>query len=304
MTTFAQQAREREIAMLRRKGLGPDGKPLNADGSAADGDGDDGDDGTPLPQLTADQQEIANLRQQLTAANGRAAPAQQSTEEYRQLWETERRARGESEADLTARLKQLQDQLDAAKPGFELSQILTEEEISDIDPVVLAAMTKIATSMVKNAAPKIDVKTATLQVLAERDAQKVVNHRVRVMSDPTRGLHHLAQLAYDPLFIAWSREDDNDVDSVITSLLSANSTEEVDRYANIVAKRITKFRDRSKGAQSTDTRTSLGSHMRREEKPRRNDADVQAVINKAKSLARSSSPTDRAEAKKLLDSLN
>lgn len=299
MATAIEQARQREIETLRRKGLGPDGKPLNAED-----EGEDEGESEGQPQLTAEQLEIAELRQQLAAANGRAAPAQQSTEEYRQLWETERRARGDSETDLTARLKLLQDQIDASKPEFELSQILTQEEINDIDPVVLAAMTKIASSMAKNAAPKVDVKAATLQVLAERDEQRVVNHRARVMSDPTRGLHQLAQLAYDPQFNAWSREDDNDVDSVVTSLLAAKSTEEVDRYANIVAKRITKFHNRSKGTQPTDTRTSLSSHMRREEKPQKTGAEVQALINKAKSLARSSNPSDRAEAKKLLDSLN
>jgi hypothetical protein len=305
MPTFTEQAREREIETLRRKGLDPSGNPLGTSNTGDDGgEGNNDDEGDGDPQPTAEQIEIANLRQQLAAANGRAAPAQQSTEEYRQLWETERRARGETEADLTARLKQLQDQIDAAKPGFDLAQILTPEEISDIDPIVLAAMTKIATSMAKNAAPKIDVEATTLQVLAKRDAQKIVDYRSRVMSDQTRGLHHLAQLAYDPQFIAWSRDSDNDVDSVITSLLSAQSTEEVDRYANIVAKRITKFRERSKEKLPTDTRTSLGSHMRREEKPKKTAADVQAIIDKAKGLARSSSPTNRAEAKKLLDSLN
>jgi hypothetical protein len=309
MPTALELAQQREADKLRRSGLNPDGTPMqqtqpNARDDEDDQDDDDQDDDPAPNRMTAEQQEIADLRRQLAMMQGRVAPAQQGQEEYRQLWEGERQARVNTEAQLRAQLDALQAQIDASKPGLQLDQILTPEEIQDIDPLVLAAMTKVATAVAKTAAPKVDVKTATMQVLAEREAEKVVQHRTKVMSDPTRGLHQLAQLAYDQDFIAWSREDDNDVDSVITSLLKATSTEEVDRYAKIVAKRITKFRERNSDRQPPDTRTALGSHMRRDVNAKKTAAEVTALVNKAKSLARSPRAEDRAEAKRILDSLN
>lgn len=310
MPTALELAQQREADKLRRSGLNPDGTPMQTSstgGAGADQDDDqddDSDDDSSAARVTAEQLEIAQLRQQLSALQGRVAPAQQGQEEYRLLWEGERQARVNTEAQLKAQLDALQSQIEASRPGLQLDQILTPEEIQDIDPLVLAAMTKVATAVAKSNAPKVDVKAATMQVLAERETERVIQHRTKVMSDPTRGLHQLAQLAYDQEFIAWSREDDNDVDSVITSLLKATSTEEVDRYAKIVAKRITKFQERNAERQQTDTRTSLGSHMRRDANAKKTSEEVTALINKAKGLARSSRPEDRAEAKRILDSLN
>ena len=320
MATALEIAKQREEDKLRRAGLGPDGRPLAAgNDNRGGGDNDDDDEEELERQRLQDEEderqrqqaqgggdqaaEIVELRRQLAALQGRVAPAQQTGDEYRRLWEGERQARAQTEAELRTQIEALQRTVEAATPAFSVNSILTAEEIQDIDPLVLSAMTKIAEGIAKNTAPKIDVRASTLQVLDEREKERVVQHRNRVMTDPTRGLHQLGQLAYDPQFLAWSREDDNDVDSVITSLLSATSTEEVDRYAKIVAKRIAKFQSRNK-APPTDARASLSGHMRRSEPSRMTDAERQVKLNEAKNLSRSRNPADRVKAQQILNDLN
>jgi hypothetical protein len=308
MPTILEIAQERERAKLARAGLNPDGTPMGAAPNPNDDDDDDDDNdqqqqrqSSPPDDATA--QEIADLRRQLAAAQGRVAPTQQSLEEYRRLWEGERAARTQRETELTQQIEALRQAQEQRETSQSVEELLTDEEKRDIDPLVLQAMTKIASAMAERRLPKTDVRASTLQVLEEREAQRVQNYRNTVMTDPTRGLHQLSQLAFDPEFIAWSREDDNDVESVVTSLLSSKSTEDVDRYAKIVAKRITKFRNRNKG-QTTDVRTSLGSHMRRGEPQRLTDAEVKRKLDEAKNLSRSPRLADRQKAQQILSELS
>ena len=325
MPTPLEIARDRETRKLRQHGLTPDGKPVNqnpANDPADDDDdaplnlggGDPADDllGDDPPNLGGDpngdggenslQAQVADLQRQLLALQGRVGPAQRSADENRQLAQLEREQRERERAELQARIDALEEQLARKTEPFSLQSVLSEDEIRDIDPLVLSAATKIAEALVKKNIPKVDVRAETLKTLQERETQRVAQYRVKVLSEPTRGLHKLAQLAYDPEFIAWSREDDNDVDSVVASLMAASSTEEIDRYAKIVAKRINAFQTRKK-APPTDARPSLSGHMRRGERPRLTEAEINAKINQAKQLARSRNPADRAKAQAILNDL-
>lgn len=332
MPTALENAKAAEARRLARAGLGPDGKPLNqqpARGVASGGVDDDDDEDDDHTGETDEEreereerereeeeqragggggddlaEEVRQLRQQLAALQGRVAPAQRDNEDFRQLLSTQRQQHEARERELQEQLDALQAKIDEQQNNVSLDSLLTDDEKKDIDPIVLAAMTKIATAAAKRAAPApVDVRATTLTVLNEREQRRVTDYRTAVMSDPTKGLHKLAQLAYDPAFIAWSRKDDNDVDSVVTSLLNAKSTEEVDRYAKLVARRITAFNERDNRRQSADARGSLGGHMRREARPRRTPEQEQELLNKAKNLARSSSPKDRAEAQRILNEL-
>lgn len=317
MPTALELAQQREARKLRQHNLDPDtGRPANDGGDADDdapinlgSDADDDDDllGDDPPARGGGgnlEQELAELRRQLAALTGRVGPAQAQVEEYRGMLRAEQERRERERNDLQAQIQALQEQLEErnASAPLDLESVLSEDERRDIDPLVLNAAVKIAEAMAKRTMPKVNVKAEALSVIQEREAQRVVQYRTKVLTDSTRGLHQLAQLAYDPEFIAWSKEDDNDVDSVVTSLMSAQSTEEIDRYAKIVAKRINAFKNRKK-ATSTDARPSLGGYMRRGERPRLTESEIQDKINEAKQLARSRNPADRKRAEQILNDL-
>lgn len=310
MPTPLEAAKAREARKLAQAGLNPDGSvPGGEGGGGGGGDpGDEGDDGRNFDPAgdrpgggDPTAAEIAELRRQMAALQGRVAPAQRDAEDFKRLWQSEQQARTLERQQLQERIETLEQQNQARQEQLSIDSLLTEEEKRDIDPLVLQAITKIASAAAKSQIPKVDAKASVLEVLEQRERDRVVMHRANVLNDPTRGLHHLAQLAYDPAFIAWSQEDENDVDSVVSSLMNAKSTEEVDRYAKIVSKRIATFR--AKSQQPQDARTNLGQHMRRGEAPRMTQAEMTAKLNEAKQLSRSSSPADRARAKAIFDSL-
>ena len=336
MPTALERAKMQEERRLARAGLNPDGSPMNptqrlsAMAASRDDDDDDDDDrndddddrndddddgrngngdgrnGNGATGSDADdpaelRRQLAKLQADLAAANNRAAPEQQRAQEMRDLWQASERARIEAEQRAQQQIEALQAQLDAQRPAFDIRNVLSEEEISVFDESTLSAIVKISESIAKASVPKIDARSEALKVLEERDAAKVINYRNKVLNDPTRGLHQLSQLAHDPAFQAWSQEDDNDMESVVTSLLNAKSTEEVDRFAKIVAKRITKFKERT--SPPTDTRTSLGNGMRRSGKPRMTEAEVNAKLKEATQLSRSRNPADREKAQRILNDL-
>ena len=314
MPTALERAQEQEARKLARAGLNPDGTPLNPDGApqARDDDDDDDDDaavddanlqGDQLDESDAEslRRTVAKLQADLAAANNRAAPEQRRAAEMQELWQAAERQRIEAERRAQEQIEALQAQLNAQRPAFDVNEILDAEEREQFDDATLRVITKIAEGIAKAHVPKIDARSETLKVLEEREAKKVEDYRKKVLTDPTRGLHQLAQLSYDPAFQAWSQEDDNDMESVVTSLLNARSTEEVDRFAKIVAKRITRFKERN--AKPTDARPSLASGMRRNGGPRLTEGEINAKLKEATSLARSRNPADRAKAQQILNDL-
>ena len=312
MPTAQQIAEQQEARRLRLAGLNEDGTPIG-DAATPSVGGDDDDDDFVVPSSGGDKEEAALLREQvetlrreLAASQGRTAPAQQGMDQYRQLWETERAAREAERSDLNERLALLQQQLDTRNNALSVEELFSEDEQADFDPKLLNAIIKVADKIATARAPKVDVRSETLAVLEQREANKVKNYREKVLTDPARGLHQLGQLAYDPAFIAWSREDDNDMDSVVNSLLIATSTEEVDRYAKIVAKRIARFKDKSKTdptAPPANGRTTLGDHMRRGPKAELTPAEIDTRLAEAKRLARSTNPADRQKAQQIINDL-
>lgn len=316
MPTNREIAEQKQADKFRRAGFKPDGiTPLDA----SDRDDQPGNETDEERQERERQEEedrqggggdgdlrtqVQQLQSQLAALQGRVAPAQRDADSFKQLWQTEKDARAREAQQLQEQIDALQTQLSEREETVDITSFLTDDEKKDIDPVVLSAIEKIAKGIAKQTAPKpVNVRGETLAVLEEREKKAVNDHRSKVMNDPTRGLHQLAQLAYDPAFIAWSKEEDNDVESVVTSLLNAKSTEEVDRYAKIVAKRITSFKTRDKGEPAPNARTSMGQHMRRGEKPQMTEAERSAKFNEAKNLSRSRNPADRQKAQQILNSL-
>lgn len=312
MPTALERATDRSNRKLANHGLNPDGAPIDPANIGNDDEGNEDDEGQGAPLNRARQapagdealrSEINDLRTQLTALNGRVAPSQRDAETYRSLYSAEQTARQTENQNLTNQINALRDQLETRNTSVAVEELLTEDERAAMDPGTLTVITKIADAIAKRHAPKIDARAEAMKVLDERDAQRVTNHRNQVMSDPTRELHKLGQLAYDPEFIKWSQEEDNDVDSVVSSLFAARSTEEIDRYSKIVCKRIAAFRARTKETPPTDPRPSLSSHMRRSEGPKLTSAQRLAREQEAKNLSRSRNPADRARALKILEEL-
>lgn len=322
MPTAEERAKEQEARALARAGLNPDGTPMNPQGGRRanvvdDGDDDDDDDGDdPTGRLLdpprgneGDDDEVAILRQRLAkmeadlaAAHNRAVPEQQRAAEMHDLWQASERERLAQEERFRREREELQAALNARTSAFDINSVLSDEDRERFDGDTINLVAKVAEAMVKTHVPKIDARSEALKVLEERERDKVNNYRKAVLNDPTRGLHQLAQLSYDPAFQAWSNEEDNDMESVVTSLLNAQSTEAVDRFAKIVAKRIKTFKDRNANPNPTDPRRSLEGGMRRAGKPRMTDAEKQAKYAEVRRLSRGNA-ADRAKAQKILDEL-
>ena len=325
MPTIQEVAAQREAEKLRRAGLNPDGSPMTEGappsamrlGNVQIPNEDEGEDltdtGLPehadTPDDTGDDlellgQEVQRVRQELAAANGRAAPSQQQAAEYQQLWAESERLRRQEEQARQEEIAALRQQLEERNNAFDPAELLTEEQRELIDPDLLNTIATLADKIAQRRIPQVDVKAEVLRVQQERMQQEVQDHRQKVLSDPGRGLHKLVEYAYDPKFIAWSEEEDNDINSVVNSLLEAKSTGEVDRYAKMVAKRLAKFADFKAGEkQPTDTRGSLGSHMRRSDSPRMTEAEVKTKLAEAKILSRSRDPKDQAKARQIINDI-
>lgn len=321
MPTAQENAALMEQRRLARAGLGPDGKPLSPAARAAvvatgnedddfevEDEDEDEDQDEDLGGGSEDDRDarIAELQAQLDAVQGRVAPTQQQLADYQRMYGDERAARERERTDRDQRIAELQAQLDERNSQLTVEALIPEEVRSQFDPALLNLIVQTADKIAQARAPKIDARAEALAAIDQREANRVVQHRQRVLTDPARGLHQLGTLAYDPAFIAWSKGEDNDVDSVVNSLLSATSTEEVDRYAKIVAKRLASFHEfkgKKSGGKEPDAARRLNGHMRRGPKAKMTQAEVDAKFNEAKRLSRSNNPDDRKRAQAILNEL-
>jgi len=338
MATAAERAKEREAAILKRqKGkraktpafleeieeLAPDPQDVGIDPDPQDVgiDPDPQDVGIdPDPQADGNLSEIEQLRAELAkqradyeALHGRLSPAQQDLEHYRA---EARKLQQELAAREEARQKEIEElrqQLEAKHDPLDIDDILTAEEKAEFDPTLIKTIAKMADAIAQRRTSRINAKAAALEALEERERQRVEAYRRRVMSDPGKGLHTLASLANDPRFVAWTREDDNDMDSVLNSLLSARSVEDIDRYARIASRRIASYRSQNgKAANRSDSKPAtsradatarLRTGMRRGSDTRGSEREREEQLEQAKHLARSHRAEDRAKAKAILDNL-
>lgn len=295
-------------ARAARKGQ-PTGEVTGESGEPLD-DNDDyhpADDGNQHAVEDERDREIAALRQQLDAANGRAAPAQRQSEEFRRLYDEERRSREHDRNELNRQVAMLQEQLNARQVETSLDELLSPEEREVIDPMQLDIIKKVASAVVNTAAPKVDVQAETAKYLQKREAEKIQRYREDLLTDPRKGLTTLAALAEDPKFISWTSEEGNeDFDPLVRSMLTATTESEIDRYAKAVAKRVAKYNESRNtthtGTRSTDARTSLNRAMQRRPRQLSND-EMGDKLAQAKQLARSRNPADRKKAQDILNSI-
>ena len=295
-------------ARAARKGQ-PTGEVTGESGELLD-DNDDyhpADNGNQHAVEDERDREIAALRQQLDAANGRAAPAQRQSEEFRRLYDEERRSREHDRNELNRQVAMLQEQLNARRVETSLDELLSPEEREVIDPMQLEIIKKVASAVVNTAAPKVDVQAETAKYLQKREAEKIQRYREDLLTDPRKGLTTLAALAEDPKFISWTSEEGNeDFDPLVRSMLTATTESEIDRYAKAVAKRVAKYNESRNtthtGTRSTDARTSLNRAMQRRPRQLSND-EMGDKLAQAKQLARSRNPADRKKAQDILNSI-
>lgn len=330
MATAAELAAQRHEDRLRRSGLDADGNPVDTDdrpdtenddrlsqddppaGEADDGAGDDDDD---RQQEDRPDDEVARLRQELQetqerfdALHGRLAPAQQDLDHYRSETRRLQLQLNEAQGAQNQEIEDLRRQLEERDSQLNVEELLTEDERRDLDPALINVVTKLADAVARRRAPKIDARAEALRAIQEHEKQQVDRYRQQVLTDPGRGLNTLPQLSQDSRFLAWTREDDNDIDSVLNSLLNAQSTEEVDRYARIASRKIANYRSRSttrndKKPAGSDANTRLRTGMRRESGARLSDRERNEKLAEAQRLARSNNAADRQKAKALLDSI-
>lgn len=327
MPTIAEIAERQAARKLRQAGLNPDGTdPKRQDLDPDDNDqhldpddndqhldpdddqhldpdngGQDGDDRT--------RDEIRQLREQLGALQGRLTPAQQDLEDLRRVATTQRQQLDTQRQAYEDQINELRAQLEKRElDEIDPTEFLSDDERADIDPAVLKALGKMAGGLAKRMAPKVDARGAALQVIQEQEQNRIKQYRNKVLTDPSRGLHRLSHLAQDQKFLAWTQKDDNDVDSAVRSLLAADSTEEIDRYARILQRKLSRYQEEQKDPASrrnnpADARTRLSTGMRRSPGKKLTDSEVQEKLAEARRLSRSPRPADRAAAQKLLDSL-
>lgn len=253
------------------------------------------------------EEEINRLRQQLAATQGRVAPEQQRAEEYRQMAEAEQRARQAEARQLQEEIAALREQLEEKQSEVNVVELLSDDERDMFDPVQLTAIAKIADELAKRRAPRIDARAEALAAIRERERQQIEDYRNRALTDPARGVSSLSILAHDPEFQAWlDKEENDDFDVLVNSMLQADTKEVIDRRVKAVAKRIAAFKQQGKTQKAaprpTDPQQSLNSAMQR--RPRRmSDEETNRKIAEASRLARSRNAADRARAQQILDSI-
>lgn len=308
MATQAEIALERANKKLAQNGFNPDGSRMEdaADDEAEfdlEGEEDEEDEEEDL-QESPTQRRLREMQQQLDAANSRVAPIQRSEAELRDRLATEKNAAALREQQMQDEMKALREQLEERNSKLELEDILSEDERADMDPATLNIVMKLADAVAKKRMPTVDVRSETLKLLAEQKHNEVDNYRKRVLTDPGRGLHQLTELTQDPTFLDWTKDEDNDMDSVVNSLLQARSTEEVDRYAKIISKRIVKFKETRKPQREADARGSGEITMRRKPKGKLSDAELTAKMQEVKRLSRSKNRKDLDRAQQILNEIN
>lgn len=334
LQTALERADRHEARRLRIAGLNPDGTPINSLASAPDDDDDsvpapddnndpapdddndpapDDDNNDPAPDdvsalktaLTSAQQELESLKRDMLAMQGRVAPSQRDAEMARGMWlESERQKQ-----ELQAEIDRLKEQAAAAPAptDIDVSTVLSEQELADIDPIVLAAIKKVATAIAAQAAPpRIDVEAEVNKVRQKQDQEKVKNHRVVVLTDKNRNVSKLSGLMADAKFAEWYQTEGEVLESVMSSLLNATSTEAVNRYAKAADREIERYLDQNKPRElPLDTSTKqLSVHARREAPTKLSPAEIEAKSAEAKRLSRSRKPADQKRAGELFAELD
>ena len=310
MATALELAEERAKAKLRRARV-PDDNSEPVDDLPNDGElPDDGEttegDGQPS-EVEVLRARLEQANQTLSALQGRLTPAQQALEAERAEARTLRLRLEQQERARQEEIAKLQQELEARNSQLNIEDILDEDERADIDPTVLKAFTKIADHVAQRRIPKIDARAEALRAIQERDEQRVKDYREQILLDPTRGLHNLDVLSRDHKFVEWAQTEDVDLDSTLNSLLRAKTEKDVDRYAKIASRKISQFHAQSKAGSSpnrpADAQPRLSAGLRRGGGQRITDAQRDAKLAEARSLARSTNASDRAKAKAILDSL-
>lgn len=327
MATHADIAKRQAERKLRMAGLNSDGNPIDGQDDRDDDDRDDRDDDDQDDRDDDDQdqhgdrndddsddhddlrQQVRALTQQLSAMQGRVAPAQQDLEDLRRVASTQRQQLDSERQSYESQINELRAQLEKRQlEEIDPADFLSEDERADLDPQVLKALTKMAGGLVQRMTPKVDIRSETLRILQEQEQNRIKQHRQKVLTDSKYGLQKLSTLANDPRFLAWAQKDDNEVDSAVNSLLSATSTEEIDRYARILQRKLTRYQEEQKDPASrrnnpASPRNTLAAGMRRSAGKKLTDSEMQQKLQEARRLARSPKQSDRDAAQKILDSL-
>jgi hypothetical protein len=334
MQTALERAAAQEARRLRIAGLNPDGTPIKPVDPVDPVDPADpvdpvdpvdlvdpmapvdppndspndppGDVASLRAALAAAQQELESAKRDLLAMQGRVSPSQRDAEMARTMWlESERQK------------QQLQEELDQLKAAaatraepikLDVSTVLSQQELADIDPVVLGAIEKVAAAMVANAspAPQIDVEAEVVKIQNKKDLEKVKNHRIVVLTDKNRNVSKLNALMSDPKFTAWYETEGDILESVMSSLIGATTTEAVDRYAKAADREIARYLDleKPKSPPLDPSTRSLSTHARREAPAKLSEAEIADKAAEAKRLSRSRSPADQKRAGELLAELD
>ena len=279
--------------------LNPDDDDLNPDDDDLNPDDDD------LNPGGSNDDRIDKLQRDFRAMTERVAPLQRQSEQMRDLWQQERIARDADKARHEAELQALRDQLSSKQfDDIDISDALSEEELELLDPDMAKLLTKLTKTAVKRMTPNIDVKGEVARVLQEQEAVRVSEHRRRILVDPKKGLHKLADLSYNPTFANWAKE--TGMESFVASLMSSTSTEEVDRFAKIIASKLNDWHVEAKGgkkAPETNGKPAVGHHMRRQAQGSLTEKELAAKTDEIKRLARSRNPADRKQAQILMQEL-
>lgn len=258
-------------------------------------------------ELQQARQELAEMRHQMAALQGRLAPAQQQGDEYRRLYNDEKLARERERQELERRLEDIKTQYEQQYAQSSLEELLTDDERDMFDETQLNAIVKIADNIAQRRAPKVDVRAETERVLAEREAQRVKNYRDDFLADPQRGLADLGILAENPDFQQWlNQEENDDFEPLVRSFLNSKDKKEVDRLGRALARRVALYKEsRRKPAadrKSDATTSHTGGLQRRPSQPSRQEVD--SKLAEVKRLSRSRDPQDHQRAQEILDSLN
>lgn len=314
-TSAEIQAKRTEERMLRRQG-GDGGYVPSMVKDTGDDDTDDDDDdtddtdddddkgtgaGTPPPgeDAAALRAELARVRQELTAAQGRTAPVQRDLETYRQLTAELQRTVEAKDAELRAvgEVKKA--------PSMNPADYLSQEEIDDLDPTVLNTMVKLADAMVQRRTGTESIEVEVRKVLDKQQQRELREYREQALL--SRDLSDIVQLKNDPRFIEWAEQDDNEVESTVTMLLNASTKPAIDKYARLLKRKVDSYKEFTKSpsvkGSASDAQTVLSAGMRRKQNSNVSAADMAAQLAKARKLARSTSAADRKKANEILTAL-
>ena len=246
---------------------------------------------------------LAKLEQDFRAMSERVAPLQRQNEQLREVWQQERLDRADEKARMEAELNHLRKQLDNKQlDDVDVLEGLSPEELDMLDPEVVKVLTKLTKTAVGKMTRQPDVRSEVLRTLEEREYQRVGEYRRRLLVDPKRGLHKLAELSYNPAFTEWAK--DTGVESFVSSLMGATSTEEVDRFTKMIAGKLNEWNALAKGSTpSPNGRSSLGQHIRRQPRNAISEKEFAEKAAEVKRLIRSRSPADRKRAQTLMKEL-